>query len=133
MVQFGDQDYPELAANYCLEEILKFAEQNKLEAPKSWKKEFIRDLAGWYHVFLELEKAHQKRNDESDAVAAGAGMKHEDQIRFVGLNTKPLPSDYSKLTFAKAIGQFLKDYTGCTFSARTIQRRLADFGLSDKK
>ena len=31
------------------------------------------------------------------------------------------------------VPQYLKDWTGCTISARTIQRRLADFGLSDKK
>ena len=133
MVQSADQAYPELLASYLLEEILELAERRKKKAPKSWRKEFIRTLPGIYLSWLESEKADRKRNDESDAVAAGAGTKYEDQFRFVELNTKPLPSDYSKFTFPEAIVQFLKDYTGCTFSTRTIQRRLADFGLNDKK
>ncbi len=133
MVQYADQAYPESFASYLLEKILEVAEQRKKEAPKSWRKEFIRNLPCFYRACLESQKAERKRNDESDAVAAGAGTKYADQVRFVELNTKTLPSDYSKLTFAKAIGQYLKDYTGCTFSTRTIQRRLADFGLSDKK
>ena len=112
----------------------------KKERPKSWRKEFIRNLPDHYLSLLKDVKADRKRRDESDVVAAGAKTKcednfrlFEDQFRFVELNTKPKPSDYSDLTLLKAIGQFLKDWTGYTISERTIERRLTAFGLTDKK
>ena len=108
-------------------------DDSKKKAPKSWRKEFIRTLPGIYLGRLESEKADRKRNDESSAVAAGAGTKYEDQVRFVELNTKPKPSDCSKLTLAKAIGQHLKDWTGYKIPDRTIERRLTAFGITDKK
>ena len=105
----------------------------KKERPKSWRKEFIRTLPGIYLCQLESEKADRKRNDESGAVAAGAGTKYEDQFRFVELNTKPKPSDNTDFTLAEAMGQYLKDWTGCTISVRTIERKMTAFGLTDKK
>ena len=131
LVNHCAREYPQIAASLLLEELLALAVKSKKKYPKNWRRKFEDKLPEHYGKIIKEKDYAQWLHDE-DAAASGEEPCYEDSVRIFDLNTKRSLSDVH-YTFAGTIVQFLKDYTGHEFSTRHIQRRLAEFDLSDKK
>jgi len=124
--------YPVIRGEWVLQLLLKDAVRVKNKYPKNWREEFMLILPFLYLSLIKTEEIDREEVADNNS-AARSGSKNEKEFGLPDLKSKPLPSNYSKSTFPEAISQFLKDYAGWTYHSRTIERRLAELGLTDTK